>query len=86
MAESGCFPILRMNNMENGIVNADDVKYIDLDDATFRGIPVKRGDILFNRTNSMEYVGRVGILNEDMDAVFASYLVRLVADPSQVDP
>lgn len=86
MAESGCFPILRMNNMENGIVNADDVKYIDLDDATFEVFRLRAGDILFNRTNSMEYVGRVGILNEDMDAVFASYLVRLVADPSQVDP
>jgi type I restriction enzyme S subunit len=86
MAESGRFPILRMNNMENGIVNADDVKYIDLDDTTFEIFRLRAGDILFNRTNSMEYVGRVGILNEDMDAVFASYLVRLVADTSQVDP
>lgn len=86
MAESGRFPILRMNNIENGIVNADDVKYIDLDDATFEIFRLRAGDILFNRTNSMEYVGRVGILNEDMDAVFASYLVRLVADTSQVDP
>lgn len=86
MVESGRFPILRMNNIENGIVNADDVKYIDLDDATFEVFRLRAGDILFNRTNSMEYVGRVGILNEDMDAVFASYLVRLVADRSQVDP
>lgn len=86
MAESGRFPILRMNNMENGIVNADDVKYIDLDDTTFEIFRLRAGDILFNRTNSMEYVGRVGIVNEDMDAAFASYLVRLVADTSQVDP
>lgn len=86
MAETGRFPILRMNNIDNGIVNANDVKYIDLDDTTFEEFRLRAGDILFNRTNSMEYVGRVGILNEDMDAVFASYLVRLVADTSQIDP
>ena len=86
MSESGCFPILRMNNIDNGIVNANDVKYIDLDDATFEVFRLKAGDILFNRTNSIEYVGRVGIVNEDMDAVFASYLVRLTVDTSQIDP
>ncbi|MEY6431690.1 restriction endonuclease subunit S [Thioalkalicoccus limnaeus] len=86
MAESGRFPILRMNNIDNGIVNANDVKYIDLDDATFELFRLRAGDILFNRTNSMEYVGRVGVVNDDMDAVFASYLVRLVADTSQIDP
>ena len=85
MAESGRFPILRMNNIDNGMVNADDMKYIDLDDVTFKMFRLRAGDILFNRTNSMEYVGRVGIVNEDMDAVFASYLVRLVADTSQID-
>jgi type I restriction enzyme, S subunit len=86
MAEKGGYPILRMNNIDNGIVNANDVKYIDLDIGTFETFRLKQGDILFNRTNSMEYVGRVGIVNESMDAVFASYLVRLVADTAQVDP
>ena len=86
MSESGRFPILRMNNIDNGIVNANDVKYIDLDDTTFEIFQLRAGDILFNRTNSIEYVGRVGIVSEDMDAVFASYLVRLIADTTQVDP
>lgn len=63
MAEKGGYPILRMNNIDNGIVNANDVKYIDLDIGTFETFRLKQGDILFNRTNSMEYVGRVGIVN-----------------------
>jgi type I restriction enzyme S subunit len=86
MAETGGYPILRMNNIDNGIVNANDVKYIDLDIGTFEIFRLKQGDILFNRTNSMEYVGRVGIVNDSIDAVFASYLVRLVADTAQIDP
>lgn len=84
--ETGQYPILRMNNIDNGIVNTNDLRYIDLNDSLFDTYRLKVGDILFNRTNSMEYVGRVGIVNNDIDAVFASYLVRLVADTNQIGP
>jgi len=84
--ETGRYPILRMNNIDNGIVNANDVRYIDVDDHILEVYRLRAGDILFNRTNSIEYVGRVGIVNEALDAVFASYLVRLVADSKQIDP
>lgn len=40
---------------------------------------MKKGDILFNRTNSLDLVGKVGIFDLEGDFVFASYLVRLVA-------
>ena len=35
------------------------------------------GDILFNRTNSFEHVGRTGIFDLDGDYCFASYLIRV---------
>ncbi|MFN9366270.1 MAG: restriction endonuclease subunit S, partial [Planctomycetota bacterium] len=41
---------------------------------------------LFNRTNSADLVGKVGIFRLDGDYVFASYLVRLRADLSKVLP
>jgi type I restriction enzyme S subunit len=41
--------------------------------------------VLFNRTNSQEWVGKVGIFRYDTPAVFASYLIRLVPDVAQVD-
>ena len=39
-----------------------------------------RGDILFNRTNSIEHVGRTGIFDLEGPYCFASYLIRLSID------
>ncbi len=41
--------------------------------------------MLFNRTNSQELVGKIGIYRSDEPCVFASYLIRLKHDPKQVD-
>jgi hypothetical protein len=41
---------------------------------------LRRGDILFNRTNSPELVGKAAVFDHDMEAVFASYLVRIGCD------
>jgi hypothetical protein len=41
---------------------------------------VRRGDILFNRTNSPELVGKAAVYDLDLAAVFASYLVRIECD------
>jgi hypothetical protein len=45
----------------------------------------RRGDVLFNRTNSQEWVGKVGIYRGEIDTVFASYLIRLFPDTTRVD-
>jgi restriction endonuclease S subunit len=78
--EAGRYQILRMSNIENGYVHLADPVFIDLDDDTHKTYKLEVGDILFNRTNTFELVGRVGIVREPTDAVFASYLVRLRAD------
>ncbi len=77
MSEEGQYPIFRMNNIENGYMVDKPLKYIDLDDERFQKYRVKEGDILFNRTNSLELVGKTGIYELEGDHVFASYLVRL---------
>jgi|GEM_PF-32148 len=82
----GQYPILRMNCQEDGSVVMRDLQFVDLDAKTFEDFRLKAGDILFNRTNSYELVGRTAILDKDVDAVFASYLVRLEVDRNQIDP
>jgi type I restriction enzyme S subunit len=77
LSQSGEYPIFRMNNMENGYMVGEPMKYIDLDDEEFEKYRVEKCDILFNRTNSHELVGKTGIFELDGDYVFASYLVRL---------
>ncbi len=81
----GDTPILRMGNIQQGDVVMDELKYVTLSQDLLDRYMLKRGDILFNRTNSQEWVGKVGVFRTDEPAVFASYLIRLHADASQVD-
>ncbi len=85
LSEEGQYPVFRMNNIENGYMIDEPLKYIDLDDDEFEKYRVKNGDILFNRTNSLELVGKTGIYELEGDHVFASYLVRLQTN-EEADP
>ena len=83
---SGAYPILRMNCQEDGRVHYKNLQYVDLDDATFESFKLRPRDMLFNRTNSIELVGRMAIVEDDRPAVFASYLVRLSVDAQRCLP
>ena len=76
----GGIPILRMGNLRGGGVSLDDVKYLGADkvpDALLLG----RGDVLFNRTNSADLVGKVAVFDHEERVSFASYLLRLRVKP-----
>jgi len=83
---SGAYPILRMNCQEDGKVHYRDLQFVELDTETFEAFRVKPGDLLFNRTNSIDLVGRMAIVEDDRPAVFASYLVRLTVNDHRCDP
>jgi type I restriction enzyme S subunit len=85
MGQKGKLPILRMGNIQSGGVVLSDLKYVDLSDKVIPRYLLKRGDVLFNRTNSQEWVGKVGIYRDHTPAVFASYLIRLLPDAAKVD-
>jgi type I restriction enzyme S subunit len=85
-SQTGQVPILRMNNLEGGQVNTDNLQYVDLDAKTLSKFRLNHGDILFNRTNSYELVGKTAMFDLSGDYVFASYLIRLVTDASRLDP
>ena len=70
-------PVLRMNNLSEGDIDYSDLKYSN-EPATLK-LLLNDGDVLFNRTNSIDYVGRTAIYRHKGTPVsFASYLVRLV--------
>ena len=85
MEQKGDLPILRMGNIQDGDVVLDDLKYINLDPDLGASYLLTRGDVLFNRVNSQEWVGKVGVFRHDVPAVFASYLIRLLPDSKLVD-
>ena len=84
--KEGKYPILRMNNLVEGLISIDDLQFVDLDEKTFRKFKLEKGDILFNRTNSFELVGKTSIFYLDGNFVFASYLIRLKLNSEIIDP
>ena len=86
MNEDGVgLPIFRMNEME-GLFLSSPEKHVLLEEGEDALFSLSPGDVLFNRTNSLKYVGRTGILKEPLRAVFASYLIRLVPDARRLLP
>ena len=73
---SAGIPVLRMNNIQGGEFDLADMKYAPAHAVDrFR---LQRNDVLFNRTNSWEHVGKAAIWRRDEPGpAFASYLVRL---------
>ena len=84
--EGGRYPIVRMDELVNGYVSSEIAKSVDLNDKTFKAFKLEKEDILFNRTNSYELVGRTGIFQLEGDYVFASYLIRLRPKRDMLDP
>jgi type I restriction enzyme S subunit len=79
--------ILRMGNIRNGYLDMSDMKHIDLNEDEFKKYCLKDGDILINRTNSLELVGKAAVFEGvKKDCVFASYLIRLQVDESRALP
>jgi type I restriction enzyme S subunit len=67
-----------MGNIENGELVLDDLKYLPINHDEFPELFLKPGDLLFNRTNSPELVGKVAVYSGNPSPCsYASYLIRL---------
>jgi type I restriction enzyme S subunit len=79
-------PVLRMGNIQDGRIALQDLKYMHLSEKDRAALLLKKGDILVNRTNSAQLVGKCAVFDLDGDYVFASYLIRLRLDPACAEP
>lgn len=73
---SGKVAVLRMGNIQNGEIGWSDLVYTS-DDKEIEKYNLKAGNVLFNRTNSPELVGKTGIYRGGRPAIFAGYLIRI---------
>lgn len=86
-ATTGIYPVLRMNNITySGEWNLTDLKYMDLNEADIEKHTVQKGDLLFNRTNSKELVGKTAVFKEDTIMAYAGYLIRCRFDKERAHP
>lgn len=76
--EGGKYPYLRMNNLTvDGGLDLSDLKYIDIPENEIEKCVVRKGDILFNRTNSVDLIGKTAVFNLLEDMVVAGYIIRI---------
>lgn len=76
-SEAGDIPVLRMGNITaSGQIDLGDLKFMDRASVPDKHL-VRRGDILFNRTNSAELVGKSAIYRGSGELAYAGYLVRV---------
>lgn len=76
--DGGKYPYLRMNNLTyDGHLDLTDLKRIDIPDNEIEKCIVHKNDVLFNRTNSAELVGKTCVFNELEDMVIAGYIIRI---------
>ena len=89
MNEDGIgYPIYRMNEIHNMLCDIDVSKCADISEEEYKLFALKDKDVLFNRTNSFEWVGRTGVYykNDEKERTFASYLVRFNPDEKIILP
>ena len=72
----GLVPVLRMGNIQNGKIDWEDLKFSS-DKEEIEKYKLRKNDVLFNRTNSPEHVGKTAIYKSDREAIFAGYLIRI---------
>lgn len=82
---NGGVPVLRMGNIQDGQLDLANLKYCGLDKEIQR-LLVGDGDLLFNRTNSPELVGKSAVFHGRDPMSFASYLIRVRFHPTVAHP
>lgn len=85
-SRTGDVPVLRMGNIVDGHLDFGDLKYLPADHPDLETCDLTLGDLLFNRTNSPELVGKSAVFTgHPTEVTFASYLIRVRLD-EELDP
>ena len=80
-AKSGEIPVLRMGNIQDMFLDWTDLVYTS-DAGEIEKYRLEKGDVLFNRTNSAELVGKTALYRGERPAVFAGYIIQIKCDES----
>ena len=76
--EGGRYKYLRMGNLTyEGGIDLTDIKRIDIPEKEVDKCLVRKGDILFNRTNSLDLIGKTCLFDFDEEMVIAGYIIRV---------
>lgn len=83
---TGDIPLLRMGNLGDGVIDTSDLRFVGRSSIRPDRDLLNKGDVLFNRTNSIDLVGKAAHFDLDGEWAFASYLIRLTPHREVVEP
>lgn len=78
--------VIRMNNIVDGDLDMSNLKHLKVSKEIEKSLKLLSGDILINRTNSKELVGKCAVFDKSETCIFASYLIRLRVKAEKADP
>ncbi|MDM5298984.1 restriction endonuclease subunit S [Bacillus pumilus] len=72
-------PVIRMGNITDGFFSLNDLRYLPHNHEDVIKYDLEINDLLFNRTNSYDLVGKTAVVTDKMSKkfTFASYLIRV---------
>jgi type I restriction enzyme S subunit len=82
---AGQTPVLRMGNLQGGQIDWTDLVFTN-DEREARKYTLTPGDVLFNRTNTVDLVGKSALYKGDYPAIFAGYLIRVKSERGTLNP
>jgi type I restriction enzyme S subunit len=86
-SDEGKVAHLRTNNISpEGRLDLSQIKHVSATKGEIQKYSLRKGDVLFNNTNSDIWVGKTAFVDRDLDALYSNHLTRLRVDVSRVDP
>jgi len=85
-AGDGVAQLRPMNVSKEGGIALADVKYVPRHEVGRDERWLRRGDVLFNNTNSPELVGKTACYDLPEPRAFSNHMTRLRCDPDALDP
>lgn len=82
--KTGKYIVIRMGNLQDGEIDWSNLAYTN-DEQEYDKYKLSPGDVLFNRTNSSELVGKTSIYRGNYPAIYAGYLIKLEYDRSVIN-
>ena len=80
-------PVLRMNNISySGDISLEEIKWVELEKDELRALKLENRSVLFNRTNSPDLVGKIGVWDKGSGYTYAGYLINLKLDEKRINP
>ncbi|MDO9227016.1 MAG: restriction endonuclease subunit S [Pseudomonadota bacterium] len=83
--DEGMTPQIRTHNVSpEGKITLDGIKHVSASAKELGRYMLDRGDVVFNNTNSEEWVGKTAVFDQDGEYVFSNHMTRLRADKALV--